>query len=201
MSDSVQPRDGQQVWKTQQWPQDRKRSVFIPVPKKENAKECSNYYTIAFISHPSKLMLKILQARLQLYINQELPDVQAGFRNYRGTRNQIAKNCWIIEKAIAFQKNIYICFIYCAKTFDCVGQVSSITQLCQTLCDPVGCSMPSPSCPSPIPRGVYTNSCPLSQWCHPTVSQQTVQNFYWDDNIKPPYLPPEKLVCRARSNS
>ena len=93
MWDSVQPRDGQQIWKTQQWPQDRKRSVFIPVPKKENAKECSNYYTIALISHPSKLMLKILQARLQQYINQELPDVQAGFRNYRGTRNQIAKNC------------------------------------------------------------------------------------------------------------
>ena len=80
----------QQIWKTQQWPQDWKRSVFIPIPKKGNAKECSNYYTIAHISHASKVMLKSLQARLQRYVNQELPDVQAGFRKGRGTRDQIA---------------------------------------------------------------------------------------------------------------
>ena len=80
----------QQIWKTQQWPQDWKRSVFIPIPKKGNAKECSNYCTIALISHASKVMLKILQARLQQYVNRELPDVQAGFRKGRGTRDQIA---------------------------------------------------------------------------------------------------------------
>ena len=89
----------QQVWKTQQWPQDWKRSVFIPIPKKGNAKECSNYHTVAFISHASKVTLKILQARLQQYVNRELPDVQAGFRKGRGTRPQIANICWIIEKA------------------------------------------------------------------------------------------------------
>ena len=88
----------QHVWKTQQWPQDWKRSVFIPIPKKSNAKECSNYHTIALISHASKVMLKILQARLQQYMNRELPDVQAGFRKDRGTRDQIAKIRWIIEK-------------------------------------------------------------------------------------------------------
>ena len=89
----------QQIWKTQQWPQDWKRSVFIPIPKKGNAKECSNYYTIALISHANKVMLKILQARLQQYMNHELLDVQAGFRKGRETRDKIAKICWIIEKA------------------------------------------------------------------------------------------------------
>ena len=88
----------QQIWKTQQWPQDWKRSVFIPIPKKGNAKECSNYRTIARISHASKVMLKILQARLQQYVNHELPDVQAGFRKGRGTRDQIANIRWIMEK-------------------------------------------------------------------------------------------------------
>ena len=83
----------QQIWKTQQWPQDCKRSVFIPIPKKGNAKECSNYHTIALISHASRVMLKILQARLQQYVNRELPDVQAGFRKGRGTRDQIANIC------------------------------------------------------------------------------------------------------------
>ena len=92
----------QQVWKTQQWPQDWKRSVFIPISKKGNAKECSNYSTIALISHASKVMLKILQARLHKYVNRELPDVQAGFRKGRGTRDQISNICWIIEKARAF---------------------------------------------------------------------------------------------------
>ena len=88
----------QQIWKTQQWAQDKKRSVFIPIPKKGNAKECSNYHTIALILHASKVMLKILQARLQQYVNHELPDVQVGFRKGRGTRDQIANICWIIKK-------------------------------------------------------------------------------------------------------
>ena len=110
----------QQIWETQQWPQDWKRSVFIPIPKKGNAKESSNYRTIALISHASKIMLKILQARLQQYMNLELPDVQAGFRKGRGTRDQIANIHWIIEKAREFQKNIYFCFIEYAKAFDCV---------------------------------------------------------------------------------
>ena len=110
----------QQTWKTQQWPQALKRSVFIPIPKKGNAKECSNYPTIALISHSSKVVLKILQARLQQYVNHEIPDVQAGFRKGRGTRNQAANICWIIEKAREFQKNIYFCFIDYAKAFDCV---------------------------------------------------------------------------------
>ena len=110
----------QQIWKTQQWPQDWKRSVFIPVTKKGNAPKCSNYHTIALISHTSKVMLKILQARLQQYMNRELPDVQAGFRKGRGTRDQIANICWIIEKAREFQTNIYFCFIDYAKAFDCV---------------------------------------------------------------------------------
>ena len=106
----------QQIWKTQQWPQDWKRSVFFPIPK--NAKECSNYRTIAFISPASKVMLKILQARLQQFVNHELPDVQAGFRKGRGTRDQIANSHWIIEKAKEFQTNIYFCFIDYAKAFD-----------------------------------------------------------------------------------
>ena len=92
----------QQIWKTQQRPQDWKRSVFISIPKKGNAKECSNYCTVALISHASKVMLKILQARLQQYVNCELPDVQAGFRKGRGTRDQIANIRWIIEKAREF---------------------------------------------------------------------------------------------------
>ena len=94
----------QQIWKTLQWPQDWKRSVFLPIPKKGNAKECSNYHTIALISHTTKGMLKILQARLQQYVNRECPDVQAEFRKGRGTRDQIAKFCWITEKAREFQK-------------------------------------------------------------------------------------------------
>ena len=98
----------QQIWKTQQWPQDWKRSIFIPIPKKGNAKECSNYHTTALISHASKVMLKILQARLQQYVNHELLDVQAGFRKGRETRDQIAKICWIIEKGRQFQKKTSI---------------------------------------------------------------------------------------------
>ena len=110
----------QQIWKTQQWPQDWKRSAFIPIRKKGNAKECSNYPTIALISHTSKVMLKILQARLQQYINHELPYVQPGFREGRGTRDKIANICWIMEKARELQKNIYLCFVGYAKAFDCV---------------------------------------------------------------------------------
>ena len=96
------------------------RAVFIPIPKKGNAKERSNYRTIALISHASKVMLKIFQARLQQYVNRELPDIQAGFRKDRGTRDQIANIHWIIEKAREFQKNNYFCFIDYAKDFDCV---------------------------------------------------------------------------------
>ena len=101
----------QQIWKTQQWPQDWKRSIVILIPKKGNAKECSNYHTTPLISHASKVMLKILQVRLQQYMNHQLPDVQAGFRKGRGTRDQIANIHWIIEKTRAFQRNIYFCFI------------------------------------------------------------------------------------------
>ena len=110
----------QQIWKPQQRPQDQKRSVFIPIPKKGNTKECSNYCIIALISHASKVILKIIQARIQQYVNHELPDVQAGFRKGRETRDQIANILWIIGKAREFQKNIYFCFIYYAKAFDCV---------------------------------------------------------------------------------
>ena len=100
----------QQIWKTQQWPQDWKRSVFIPIPK-VNAREFSNYYTVALISHASKVMLKILQTKLQRYMNRGLSDVQAGFRKGRGTRDQVANIHWVIEKSREFQKNIYFCCI------------------------------------------------------------------------------------------
>ena len=110
----------QQIWKTQKWPQDWKRSVFIPMPKKSNAKECLNNHTIALISQASKVMLKILQVRFQQYVNHELPDVQAGFRKYRRSRDQIANIHCIIKKAREVQKNIYFCFIDYAKAFDCV---------------------------------------------------------------------------------
>ena len=110
----------QHIWKTQQWPQDWKSSVFIPIPKKGNVKESSNTHIIALSSHACKVMLKIPQARLQQYMSHELPDVQAGFRKGRGTRDQIANICWIIKKAREFQKNIYFFFIDYAKAFDCV---------------------------------------------------------------------------------
>ena len=100
----------QQIWKTQQWPQDWKRSVFIPIPKKGNPKECSKYHTIALVSHASKVMLKILQARLQQYMNCELPEVQAGFRKGRGTRDQIANIRWIIEKARVPEKHRFLLY-------------------------------------------------------------------------------------------
>ena len=110
----------QQTWKTQQWSQDWKRSVFIPISNKGNVKEYSNYCTITLISHASRVMLKVLQATLQQYVNCELPDVQAGFRKGGGTRDQIANNRWIIEKAREFPKNIYFYFIDYAKAFDCL---------------------------------------------------------------------------------
>ena len=110
----------QQIWKTQQWPQDWNRSILTPIPRKDSTKECSNYRTIALISHTSKVMLKILKARLQQCMDHELPDVQAGFRRGRGTRDQIANIHWIIKKAREFQKNIYFCFIDYAKVLDCV---------------------------------------------------------------------------------
>ena len=140
----------QQIWKTQQWPQDWKRSVFIPIPMKGNAKECSNYHTIALISHASKVMLKTLHTKLQQYMNPEIPNVQAGFRKGRGIRDQIANICWIIEKARKFQKNIYLCFLDYAKDF---------------------------------------------------VWIITVENSSKDGNTIPHYPPPEKSVCRSRSNS
>ena len=117
-----------EIWKTQQWPQDWKRSVFIPILKKGNVKEHSNYCTVALISRASKVMLKILQARLQQYVNHEIPDVQTGFRKGRGARHQIAHICWIIKKAREFQKNMYFCFIDYAKALHCV-QFSSVQSL------------------------------------------------------------------------
>ena len=112
----------QHVWKTQQWPQDWKRSVFTPIPKKGNAKKYSNYCTIALISHTSKIMLKILQARLQQYVNQELSNVQAGFRKGTGIKDQISNIRWITEKSREFQKNINFYFIENAKAFYCGSQ-------------------------------------------------------------------------------
>ena len=109
-----------EIWKTQQWSEDWKRSVFIPTTKKGNAKECSNYHTIALISHASKVMLKILQAKLQQVVNKELSDIHTRFRKGRGIRDQIANIHWIIEKAKEFQKNIYFCLIDYVKAFDCV---------------------------------------------------------------------------------
>ena len=148
----VLPSVCQQIWKTQQWPQDWKRSNFIPIPKKGNTKVCSKYHTIGLISHASKVMLKIFQASLQQYVKHELSDVQAGFRKGRGTRDQIANICWIMEKAREFRKNIYFCFIDYAQTFDCVDH-------------------------------------------------NKVENSSRDGNNRQCCLPPEKSVCRSRSNS
>ena len=142
----------QQIWKIQQWPQDWKRSVFIPIPKKGNARECSYYHTITLISQASKVILKILQARLQQYVNRELPEVKAGFREGRGTTDQIANIHWITEKAREFQENIYFCFIDNTKAFDCMNH-------------------------------------------------NKLWKFLKSGNTRPPDLPPEKSVCRSRSNS
>ena len=107
----VLPSVCQKIWKAQQWPQDWKRSVFMPIPKRGNAKECSNYHTIALISHASKVMLKILQTRLQQYVNRGVPDDRSGLRKGRRIRDQISNIHWIFEKASKFQKNVYFCFI------------------------------------------------------------------------------------------
>ena len=115
----------QQIWKTQQGPQDWKRSVFIPIPKKGNAKECSNYCTIALISHASKLTLKILQARLQQYMNCEVPDVQAGFRKGRGIRDQIANIHWITKKATVPEKHLFLPYWQCQSLWLCRSQLHS----------------------------------------------------------------------------
>ena len=119
----------QQIWKTQQWPQDWKRSVFLLIPKKGSAKECSNYNTIALISHASKVMLKILQARFQQYVNRELPDVQVEFRKGRGTRDQTANIHWIIEKTSEFHRNIDFCFIDKGKVFVWITTLSNSVKL------------------------------------------------------------------------
>ena len=143
----------QQIWDTQQWPQDWKNSVFIPIPKKGNAKKCSNYCTIALISHPSKVMLKILQTRLQQYVNCELPDVQAGFKKGRGNRNQIANILWIIKKRKRIpEKHLHLLYWICQSLW-----------LCR--------------------------------------SQETVGNSSRYGDTRPPDLPPEKPICRSRSNS
>ena len=123
----------QQSWKTQQWPQNWKRSVFIPIPKKGNTKECSDYCTIAFISHASKVMLKILQARLQQFMNHELPDVQAGFRKGRRSKDQIVNICLVIEKVRELQKNTYFCFIGYAKVLS--NSVKLWAMLCRATQD------------------------------------------------------------------
>ena len=165
----------QQIQRTQQWPQDWKRSTFIPIPKKGNAKECSNYQTTPLISHASKVMLKILQARFQQNVNQELPDVQAGFRKSRGTRDQVVNIGWIIQKARELQKNIYFCFIDYTKALDCVdhnkvwkirkeiGILSSVQPLSsvQLFATPQNGAHQA-SLPSTTPR-IYSNSCPLSR--------------------------------------
>ena len=137
---------------TQQWPQDWKRSILFPIPKKGNAKECSNYCKIVLILHACKVMLEIHQAWLQHYMNCELPEVQPGFRKSRRTRDQIANISWIIKKTREFQKNIYFCFIDYAKASDCVDH-------------------------------------------------NKLKNSERDGNTRSPYLPPEKPVCRSRSNS
>ena len=139
----------QQIWKTQQWPQNWKRSVFIPVPKKGNAKECSNYHTHGLISHASKCS-KFSKPSFKKYVNQELPDVQAGFRKGWGTRDQIANICWIIEKARV--NHLFLLYWLCKSLWLC------------------------------------------GSW-------QTVENSSRDGNTRPPDLPPEKPVCRSRSNS
>ena len=110
----------QQIWKTQHWPQAWKRSVFIPIPKKGNVKECSNYHTIALISLASKVILKIFQAKLQQYVNSKLANVEAGFRKGRGTRDQIANICWVVEKAREFQRKHLLLLLDHTKAFDCV---------------------------------------------------------------------------------
>ena len=160
----------QQIWKTQQGPRDWKRPILIPIPKKGSTKECASHQTIALISYASNVMLKILHARLQHYANQELPDVKAGFRKGRETRDQIANIYWIIEKPREFQKNIYLCFINYTKAFDCV-QFSCL--VVSDSLQPHALQHARLPCPSPTP-GACSNSCPLSRWCHATISSSVI---------------------------
>ena len=151
-------------------PRDWKRSNLISIPKKGSTKECANHQTIALISYASNIMLKILHARLQHYANQELPDVKAGFRKGRETRDQIANIYWIIEKPREFQKNIYLCFINYTKAFDCV-QFSCL--VVSDSLQPHALQHARLPCPSPTP-GACSNSCPLSRWCHATISSSVI---------------------------
>ena len=153
----------QQIWKIPQWPQDWKMSVFLPISKKGNAKECSDYCTIAVASHNSKVVLKICPARLQQYVSQELSDVQAGLRKYKGTRDQSANICWIMVKTREFHKNIYFCFIDYAKVFDYVQVSRSVMSDSLQPHGPQHTKLPYPL-PTP---GACSNSSPSSQWCHP----------------------------------
>ena len=172
VSKSGKPSNGQRTGKHQS---------SYPIPKKGSTKECANHQTVTLISHASKVMLKILHARLQHYMNQELPDVQAGFKKGRGTRNQIANVLWIIEKQGNF-KNIYLFHRLCYKTFDCVYpdklwkaiQFSSVQSLSHVRLFATHESQHArPLCPSPTPR-VHSDSCPSSQWCHPAISFSVV---------------------------
>ena len=148
-----------------------KGQFFIPTPKKGSAKECSSYHTIVLTSYASKVMLKILQARLQQYLNHELLDVQARFRKGRGTRDGIANICWIIEKAKEYQKNICFCFWLCQSLWLCSVQFS-LSVVSNSL-RPHEPQHTRPPCPSPTP-GVYPNPCPSSRWCHPAISSSVV---------------------------
>ena len=171
-----------------------KRSVFIPILKKGNAKECSNYRTIALISHASKLMLKVLQVRLQQYVDHEIPDVQAGFRKGRGIRGQIANICWIIEKATEFHKNIYFCFIDYAKVFDCVdhsilkeiGIPDHLTHLLKNLYAGEEATVKTGHGTTvwfQIGKGVC-QGCILSPWLFNLYAEYIMRNVYWMFKLK-----------------
>ena len=160
----------QQIWKTQQWPQHWKMSVFIPIPKKGNIKKCSKSAQFHSPHTLAKRCSKILQARLQQYVNQEFPKAQAGFRRGRGTRVQINNMCWVTEKAKEFYQNIHFCFIDYLKTFDyiIVFQLLSHVQLFETPAAEVRLLCPS------LSPWVCSNSCPLRQWSHPIISSSVI---------------------------
>ena len=170
----------QQIWKTQQWPQNWKRSVFIPIPKKGNAKECSNYHTIAFISHASKVMLKILQARLQQYVKSELSDVQAGFRNRREIRDQIANIHWITEKKLEnFRKTLISALLTMPKTLTVWIMIN---------------------CRKFFKRWEYQITSP-AYWeiCMQVKKQQLELDMEQQTASKPAYYKAETLLCQQRS--
>ena len=191
----------QQIWKTQQWPHDWKRSILIPIPKKGSTKECVNHQKITLISHASEVMLKILHARHQHYENQEFPDVQAGFRKGRGTRDQIAKICWIrlpslgshrvghdwsdlaaaaaAEKARRFQKNIYLCFIIHAKAFDCVDHNELRNALKGIgILDPLTCLL----------RNMYAGQEATVRTLYGTIDWFKIEKGVWEDCLLSPCL-------------